>query len=170
MPACSRRIVGRYLAAQIPAELVLNALGQALTPRQPAPELLIHADWGSQYSSHACRQRSEEARALARYSRLGNLHNNAQAEAGWSTLKTDLPPDGAVFASLEAARFEVAYYLLLQPRPPTLRPRCIVPECDGVPFEPAIRQKLWDKYFTAAPVQLRQYDAVSNVVRKASKR
>ena len=48
--------------------------------------------------------------------------------------------------------------------------RCIVPGCDGVPFGRATQQKLWDNYFTAAPAQLRQYDAVSNVVRKASKR
>ena len=33
-----------------------------------------------------------------------------------------------------------------------------------------IQQKLWDKYFTAAPAQRRQYDAVSNAVKKASKR
>ena len=46
----------------------------------------------------------------------------------------------------------------------------IVPECDGVPFERVIQQKLWDNYFTAVPAQRRQYDAISSVVRKASKR
>jgi len=33
------------------------------------------------------------------------------AEAGWSTLKTELLPHGGAFASLEEARLEVAYYL-----------------------------------------------------------
>ncbi|WP_201986654.1 DDE-type integrase/transposase/recombinase [Hymenobacter rubidus] len=44
--ACSRRVVG-WQAAQMPTELVLLALEQALTPRQPVPGLIIHADWGA---------------------------------------------------------------------------------------------------------------------------
>ena len=38
----------------MPTELVLHALEQALTLRQPAPGLIIHADRGSQYTSAAC--------------------------------------------------------------------------------------------------------------------
>jgi putative transposase len=109
--ACSRRVVGWHLAAQMPTELVLHALEQALTLRQPAPGLLIHADRGSQYTSAACRARIERAKALPSFSRPGNPYDNAQAEAGWSTLKTELLPQGGAFASLEEARLEVAYYL-----------------------------------------------------------
>lgn len=109
--ACSRRVVGWHLAAHMPTELVLTALERALTLRQPAPGLVIHADRGSQYTSHACSQRIEKAGALASYARPGNPYDNAQAEAGWSTLKTELLPVGAAFASLEEAQLEVAYYL-----------------------------------------------------------
>ena len=109
--ACSRRVVGWHLAAHMPTELVLTALEQALTLRQPAPGLVVHADRGSQYTSHACRQRIEAAGALASYSRPGNPYDNAQAEAGWSTLKTELLPPGTAFATLEEARLEVAHYL-----------------------------------------------------------
>ncbi|MGI4832006.1 MAG: IS3 family transposase [Janthinobacterium lividum] len=109
--ACSRRVVGWQLAAQMPTELVLTALEQALTLRQPVPGLVVHADRGSQYTSQACRQRIEQAGALASYARPGNPYDNAQAEAGWSTLKTELLPHGGAFASLEEARLEVAYYL-----------------------------------------------------------
>lgn len=42
---------------------------------------------------------------------LGQETPNAQAEAGWSTLKTELLPHGSAFANLEEARLEVAYYL-----------------------------------------------------------
>ena len=56
---CSRRVVGWHLAAQMPTELVLTALEQALTLRQPAPGLIVHADRGSQYTSAACRARIE---------------------------------------------------------------------------------------------------------------
>jgi putative transposase len=108
---CSRHVVGWYLDQQMPTELVFTALEQALTLRQPAPSLVIHADRGSQYTSLACRTRIEKAQALASYSRPGNPYDNAQAEAGWSTLKTELLPRGGAFANLEEARVEVAYYL-----------------------------------------------------------
>jgi transposase InsO family protein len=109
--ACSRRVVGWHLAAQMPTELVLLVLEQALTLRQPAPGLIIHADRGSQYTSAACRARIAQTGALASFSRPGNPYDNAQAEAGWSTLKTELLPGGSPFASLEEARLEVAHYL-----------------------------------------------------------
>ena len=109
--ACSRRVAGWHLAAHMPTELVLLALEQALTLRQPAPGLIIHADRGSQYTSAACRARIEKADALPSFSRPGNPYDNAQAEAGWSTLKTGLLPNGSPFASLEEARLEVAHYL-----------------------------------------------------------
>lgn len=109
--ACSRRVVGEYLAAQMPTELVLLALEQALTLRQPAPGLVVHADRGSQYTSAACRARIEAAGTLPSFSRPGNPYDNAQAEAGWSTLKTEFLPGGSSFASLEEARLGVAHYL-----------------------------------------------------------
>ncbi|MGI4873458.1 MAG: transposase [Janthinobacterium lividum] len=95
----------------MPTELVLMALEQALILHQSAPGLVIHADKGSQYTSHACLQRIEAAGALASYARPGNPYDNAQTEAGWSTLKTELPTDCGAFASLKEARLEVAYYL-----------------------------------------------------------
>ncbi|MGI4832719.1 MAG: IS3 family transposase [Janthinobacterium lividum] len=108
---CSRRVVGWYLDTHMPTERVLNALEQALTLRQPAPGLIVHADRGSQYTSAACRTRIAKAWALASFSRPGNPYDNAQAEAGWRTLKTELLPHGGAFATLEEARMEVAYYL-----------------------------------------------------------
>ncbi|QKG52488.1 DDE-type integrase/transposase/recombinase [Hymenobacter sp. BRD67] len=78
----SRRVIGWHLDQHRPTELVSTALEQALTLRQPAPGLLIHADRGSQYTSAACRTRIEKAQALASYSRPGNPYDNAQAEAG----------------------------------------------------------------------------------------
>ena len=100
----------------MPTELVLTALEQALTLRQPPPGLIIHADRGSQYISAACRARIDQAKAVPNFSRPGNPYDNAlpgmtQAEAGWSTLKTELLPGGSPFASLEEAWLEVARYL-----------------------------------------------------------
>ena len=95
----------------MPTELVRLALEQALTLRQPAPGLRIHADRGSQYTSAACRARTAQVGALPSFSRPSNPYDNAQAEAGWSTIKTELLSPGSVFASLEEARLEVAHYL-----------------------------------------------------------
>ena len=109
--ACSRRVVGWHLAARMPAGLVLHALEQALTLRQPAPGLITHADRGSQYTSAACRARVAQAGALPGFGRPGNPYDNAQAEPSWRTLKTELLPHGTAFASLEEARLKGAYYL-----------------------------------------------------------
>ena len=84
---------------------------QAPTLRQPAPSLTIHADRGSQYTSAACCARVAQAGAMPSFSRPGSPYDNAQAESGWSTLKTELLPHGTAFASLEEARLEVAHYL-----------------------------------------------------------
>lgn len=45
------------------------------------------------------------------FSRPGNPYDNAQAEAGWSTLKIESLPGGSPFASLENALLEVFHYL-----------------------------------------------------------
>ena len=60
--ACSRRVVGWHLAAQMPTELVLLALEQTLTLRQPAPGRVVHADRGSRYTNAACRARLQGAK------------------------------------------------------------------------------------------------------------
>ena len=106
------------------------ALEQALTLRQPASGLIIHAERGSQDTSLACRTRIEKAQALASYSRPGNPSDNAlpgttQAEAGWSTLKTELLSNGGAVASLAEARLEVVDYLdtYFNLRLPPLRPK-----------------------------------------------
>jgi transposase InsO family protein len=58
-----------------------------------------------------CRRRIEAAGELASYARPGNPYDNAQAEAGWSTLKTELLSGGSPFVSLDEARLEVTHYL-----------------------------------------------------------
>ena len=109
--ACSRRVVGWHLAAQMPAELVLHALEKALALRQPASGFIVYADRGSQYTSAACRARIALAGGRPSFSQPGNPYDNALVEASWSTLKTELLLGGSPFASLEEAQLEVAHYL-----------------------------------------------------------
>ena len=57
------------------------------------------------------RQPVHQRGGLPSFSRPGNPYDNAQTEAGWSTLKTELLPHGKAFVSFEEARLEVAHYL-----------------------------------------------------------
>lgn len=103
--------MGWHLAAHTPTKLVQLHLEQALTLRQPAPGLIIHAHHGSQYTSVACRARVAQSGAVPNFSQPANLYDNAQAKASWCIPKTELFPHGTAFASLEEARLEVGHYL-----------------------------------------------------------
>ena len=107
---CSRRVMGWHLAAQMPTEPVLLALKQVLTSRQPTPEIIVHADCGSHRTSAACRARIAQAETVPSFSRPDNPYDNAQAEADWSTLKTELLTHGIVFAPLKEARLGMAHH------------------------------------------------------------
>ena len=47
----ARRIIGWAMAPTMPAELVCRALRMAIALRQPAPDVIMHSDRGSQYAS-----------------------------------------------------------------------------------------------------------------------
>jgi len=50
----------------------------------------------------------DQTKAIASLSRPGNPYDNALAESGWATLKTEPLPRGACFANLDEARLELA--------------------------------------------------------------
>ena len=109
--AFSRRVVGWHVSGSLHTDLILTAFNRAVAICQPLPGLLVHADRGSQYTSEAFTSLLERTQAIASLSRPGNPYDNALAESGWSTLKTDLLPRGACFTDLEEARLELAEYL-----------------------------------------------------------
>jgi transposase InsO family protein len=89
----SRRVAGWKLGESLEAELVVTALKIALVLRQPERGLYFHSDRGSQYSSQAVRKPLSVIGANQSMSGLGNCYDNAQAEAFFSTLKTECFPD-----------------------------------------------------------------------------
>jgi putative transposase len=109
--AFSRRVVGWHVSESLQTDLILTAFNRAVAICQPPPGLLVHADRGSQYTSESFTTLLDRTRAIASLSRPGNPYDNALAESGWSTLKTELLPHGACFADLQEARFELAEYL-----------------------------------------------------------
>ncbi|MEQ1854258.1 MAG: DDE-type integrase/transposase/recombinase, partial [Chthoniobacteraceae bacterium] len=58
---CSRKIVGWSLLEHLRADLVINALQQALGSRRALPGLIFHSDRGSQYASGTFRELLREA-------------------------------------------------------------------------------------------------------------
>lgn len=109
--AFSRRVVGWHVSESLHTNLILTAFTRATAVCQPPPGLLMHADRGSQYTSEAFTTLLDQTSAIASLSRPGNPHDNALAESGWATLKTELLPRGACFADPDEARLELAEYL-----------------------------------------------------------
>ena len=87
-----------------------NKPQRCASPRRVSLSTLTGVVPGRAATSQACRARIEKAGAQPGFSRPGNPYDNAQAKAGWSTIKTELLPGGTPFASLEGARLEVAHY------------------------------------------------------------
>ena len=109
--AVERRVVGWHVSESLHTDLILTAFNRAVAICQPPPGLLVHADRGSQYTSDAFTSLLDRTQAIASLSRPGNPYDNALAESGWSTLKTELLPREACFSDLQEARLELAEYL-----------------------------------------------------------
>jgi putative transposase len=90
MDACSRRIVGWSMRDDLHADLVVDALGMAVTRRRPAAGLVHHSDRGSQYTSLAFGATLRESGIAASMGSRGDAYDNAAAESCIATIKTEL--------------------------------------------------------------------------------
>jgi len=70
-------------------DLVIAALEQALTHREPTASLTHHSDRGSQYTSKDFRNLLRENGIIASMSGTGNCYDNAAMESFYHTLKTE---------------------------------------------------------------------------------
>lgn len=110
LDAWSRKVVGWSMRDDLRAELVVDALGMALTRRKPRPGLVHHSDRGSQYTSLAFGKTIEEAGVLPSMGRRGDAYDNAVAESFFATLETELL-DRHTFRSRDQARLAVFTYI-----------------------------------------------------------
>lgn len=106
----SRRCVGWSMRNDLRAELVLDALGMALTRRRPAAGLIHHSDRGSQYTSLAFGKTLSDAGVLQSIGRRGDAFDNAVAESFFATLETELF-DRSTFKTRDQARLEVFEFI-----------------------------------------------------------
>ena len=107
----SRRVVGWKLDDRLEASLVHQALQNALVLRQPQAGLYFHSDRGCQYTSQLVRKPLEVIQAIPSMSRLGNCYDNANAEAFFSSLKTECFPLSNCFESKAQARSTIFEYI-----------------------------------------------------------
>jgi transposase InsO family protein len=109
----SRKVVGWKLGDTLEAELVVTALQNALSRREPPRGLYFHSDQGCQYSSEAVQKPLTLLGAQLSMSARGNCYENATAEAFFSTLKTEAFPSDQVFTTKAEARRELFEYIEL---------------------------------------------------------
>jgi transposase InsO family protein len=82
-------IVGWSMGNRMTKSLVINALTEACTRRNPEPGLLLHSDRGSQYCSEEYQKEIAKRNFICSMSRKGNCWDNAPMESFWGKLKTE---------------------------------------------------------------------------------
>ena len=106
----SRRVVGWSLADHLRAELVSDALRDALKSRSPCRELIFHSDRGSQYGSKLFRALLKKAGITQSMSRRANPYDNAWTESFMGTLKSEMLQGGR-FIDGKDAQIEIFSYI-----------------------------------------------------------
>jgi putative transposase len=110
LDAYSRRIVGWSMRDDLKAELVLDALGMAVTRRKPPAGVVHHSDRGSQYTSLAFGTTLRESGLVASMGRRGDAYDNAACENVISTIKNELIKRRS-WTSRDQARLAVFSYI-----------------------------------------------------------
>ena len=86
----ARRIVGWRVSRSMKAELVLDALEQALWARKDADGLIHHSDRGSQYLAIRYTERLADAGIQCSVGTTGDSYDNALAESIIGLFKTEV--------------------------------------------------------------------------------
>jgi transposase InsO family protein len=90
MDRFSRRIIGWNLDVTMTEHLVIGSLKDAISSRQPDPELIHHSDRGGQYAANRFRQILKRSSIRQSMSRAGDCYDNAFMESCFGTIKTEL--------------------------------------------------------------------------------
>ena len=101
----ARRIIGWRVARSMRAELVLDALEQALWARAAVQGVVHHSDRGSQYLSIRYSERLTEAGAQPSVGSRGDSYDNALAETIIGLYKTEVIHRRGPWRSLEAVEY-----------------------------------------------------------------
>lgn len=86
----SRKVVGWAISERMTKQLVIDAMGMAMTNEHPAARLIFHTDRGSQYASYAFQDFLRAHQIRQSMSDTGNCYDNACAESFFATIKKEL--------------------------------------------------------------------------------
>jgi putative transposase len=88
----SRRVVGWSIDHRQDSALVTNALGMAITNRNPdaGREVVIHSDHGTQFTSWAFTHRARQSGLVPSMGSIGDCYDNAVIESFWGRMQTEL--------------------------------------------------------------------------------
>jgi putative transposase len=101
----ARRIIGWRVARSMHAELVLDALEQALWSRSGTHGVIHHSDRGSQYLSIRYSERLAEAGVEPSVGSVGDSYDNALAETIIGLYKTEVMHRRGPWRTLEAVEY-----------------------------------------------------------------
>jgi len=101
----ARRIVGWRVARYMKAELVLDALEQALWARSDTDGLIHHSDRGSQYLAIRYTERLAEAGVQCSVGTTGDSYDNALAESVIGLFKTEVIYPRGPWKSIDAVEY-----------------------------------------------------------------
>jgi putative transposase len=101
----ARRIIGWRVARSMHAELVLDALEQAIWSRSGIEGVVHHSDRGSQYLSIRYSERLAEAGAQPSVGSVGDSYDNALAETIIGLYKTEVIHRRGPWRNLEAVEY-----------------------------------------------------------------
>ena len=87
MDLFSRRIVGWSMAERMKADLVIEALQQAHTLRQPQYGCVFHCNRGSQYTSRSFAKKASQLKMHLSMSDVGCCYDNEVVERFFGSLK-----------------------------------------------------------------------------------
>lgn len=91
LDAYSRRIIGWAIDARQNTDLVLSALGMAITRRTPAENTtIIHSDHGTQFTAWAFGKRVRDAGLLGSMGTVGDCYDNSMMESFWGSMQLEL--------------------------------------------------------------------------------
>ena len=101
----ARRIIGWRVARSMHAELVLDALEQAIWSRSGIDGVVHHSDRGSQYLSIRYSERLAEAGVEPSVGSVGDSYDNALAETIIGLYKTEVIHRRGPWHNLEAVEY-----------------------------------------------------------------
>lgn len=106
----TKRCCGWSMRNDLTADLVVDALGMAVTLRRPEGETIHHSDRGSQYRSLAIGKTLKDSGIMASMGSKGDAFDNAAAESFMATIKTELVYRNR-FKTKDEARLAVFKYI-----------------------------------------------------------